>query len=131
GKFPYQLVTVSGDLALAEFDRLRKAGSGSPVIIGDDADMSNIIEAFELAASPRSPQEILVAADKLLHPQSIRDLRASETKRLLDNIAARPDRYDSFLRDPYTGKLLTRAAIDAKLKDGSLARSLANNLEAG
>lgn len=55
---PYRRVTVSGERALAEWERLRREGQGWPVIVGDDEQLDTIAEQFSLedgAVYPTAP----------------------------------------------------------------------------
>ena len=49
GAFPYPLETVSGEAAFETFEKLLRAGKGSPVILGDDNDLSMIAETMALS----------------------------------------------------------------------------------
>lgn len=81
-RFPYERVETTGARALAEWTRLRTAGRGWPVVVGSDEDFLRIAEAvvgFPGDPSPsRTPQEILVAASMLQHPEALRSLREAE-----------------------------------------------------
>ena len=81
---PYRRFTVPGDEALSEWQRLRDAADGVPVIIGDDEQLERIAEHFSLddpAVFPmpsgvptiplRSPEQILAAAEALVFPEDL------------------------------------------------------------
>jgi len=80
---PYERITVPGAQALAEWQKLKNAGRGWPVIIGGDEDLERIADQFTMAdpnvsgvAIPdlkvRSPKEILAAAAKVTFPADLR-----------------------------------------------------------
>jgi hypothetical protein len=79
----YERVTVPGEHALAEWERLTGTGRGWPVVIGGDQDLDRIAEQFSLddpvvagARFPgmrlRSPAHILAASDRIRFPQDLR-----------------------------------------------------------
>jgi Domain of unknown function (DUF4253) len=79
----FERVTVHGSEAMAEWERLKRAGRGWPVIIGSDDDLDRIAEQFSAddpavsgIAMPgkelRSPADILTAAAKLNFPIDLR-----------------------------------------------------------
>lgn len=81
----YERVTVAGAQALAEWERLRGAGRGLPVIIGSDQDLERVADQFSIddaevagtavpGASPRTPSEILAAAERIDFPADLRRL---------------------------------------------------------
>ncbi|XUU59471.1 DUF4253 domain-containing protein [Erythrobacter sp. HA6-11] len=78
--FPYEIVSVAGEKALVEWERLKTKGKGWPVIVGGDEDLSRVLEQFSIddpsvfpapADAPwqmppsRSIKEILQEADKI------------------------------------------------------------------
>lgn len=78
--YPYPILTVPGRVAVAEWEKLKRAGQGWPVIIGDDEALGRMLEAFtiddpsiypssdEVAGewpASRSVEEILTAADTI------------------------------------------------------------------
>lgn len=76
----YERVTVSGGEALAEWERLRVAGRGWPVVIGGDEDLERIADQFSMddqavagSAMPgvvlHSPEQILANAAAIRFPQ--------------------------------------------------------------
>lgn len=79
---PYEKVTVPGTEALAEWQKLKSAGRGWPVIIGGDDDLERIADQFTMAdpsvsgvtipgLEVRSPKDILAAAARLTFPTSL------------------------------------------------------------
>jgi hypothetical protein len=83
--FPFERVTTSGRNAVETWERLRDAGRGAPVILGDDDSMAIIAElwsdGFASPATRRSAQEILDAAAALQHPDDLVKLRELEEHR--------------------------------------------------
>ena len=78
----YERVTIAGEHALAEWERLRAAGRGWPVVVGNDEDLERIAEQFSLddpnifgvagpGTSMRSPAQILSAAADIRFPQDL------------------------------------------------------------
>lgn len=85
-KLPYEVVTVAGAEAEAEWRRLRGAGRGRPVVIGGDETLAQIAEMLGANAAS-APAEILKAAAALRYPDALgswpgapaaEDLRAEE-----------------------------------------------------
>ncbi|WP_296617983.1 DUF4253 domain-containing protein [Sphingomonas sp.] len=94
----YERVTVPGASALLEWEKLKSAGRGWPIIIGGDDDLERVVDQFamvdpEVSGHPiagmelRSPQDVLTAASKLSFPRDLKnwagaykagDLRAPE-----------------------------------------------------
>lgn len=74
--FPYEIVTVTGDTALAEWTRLRTAGRGYPVVVGGDEDMDAFTYPFTTDGKDthQDPAVILAAADKIQFPQDLAKL---------------------------------------------------------
>ena len=79
---PYERVTVPGHAALSEWESLKSAGRGLPIVIGGDDDLERIAEQFSLddpavfGDSPfafpiRSPAEILDMAAQLQFPADL------------------------------------------------------------
>lgn len=79
---PYERITVSGAQALEEWEKLKSAGRGWPVIIGEDNDLERIADQFSMnnpgvsgVSAPglevRSPKDILAAAAKLTFPTDL------------------------------------------------------------
>lgn len=72
--FPFRVVTVPGHAALAEWQRLRAAGEGWPVVVGDDEALTMVVEVLEFnTVDERSSVEaILAAADAIDVPKALR-----------------------------------------------------------
>ncbi|WP_447725554.1 DUF4253 domain-containing protein [Sphingomonas koreensis] len=79
----YERVTVPGEHALAEWERLKDAGRGWPVVIGGDEDLERIADQFSMGdpvvagvphpeISVRSPAQILAAASNIRFPVDLR-----------------------------------------------------------
>ncbi|MDR6147758.1 hypothetical protein QE363_003551 [Sphingomonas sp. SORGH_AS870] len=75
----YERITVPGRNALAEWERLKGAGRGWPVVIGGDEDLERIAEQLSIddpamsggpanRPAPRTPAQIVAAADALRFP---------------------------------------------------------------
>ncbi len=80
--FPYPLEIVHGSEALAAFDRLKREGKGSPVIIGGEAMLTRTIEHLEFTKkSKRSVEDILRDAANNPFPQALRAEQAAEVAR--------------------------------------------------
>lgn len=75
---PFDKVTVPGERALAEWERLRSAGRGWPVIIGSDADLAAIAEqlsiADDLPGTAATTARIIEESEALRFPDSLRQL---------------------------------------------------------
>jgi hypothetical protein len=77
----YERVTVAGADALAEWERLRSAGRGWPIVVGDDDALERIADQFSMAdpqvsgssilPAPRAPAEIIAAAARLRFPADL------------------------------------------------------------
>lgn len=78
----YERVTVPGAQALAEWEKLKTAGRGWPVIIGGDNDLERIADQCTMAdprvsgvsipgLEVRSPKDILAAAAELTFPADL------------------------------------------------------------
>lgn len=79
----YERVTVSGIDALTEWEKLKSAGRGWPVIVGGDDDLERIADQFTMADPDvsgvsipgmelRSPKDILLAAANLDFPNDFK-----------------------------------------------------------
>lgn len=78
---PYPRVEVPGERALIEWERLRSAGRGWPVIVGDDEQLDAIVEPFSIngavetatsAATSNTPAAILEEAAALNFSESLK-----------------------------------------------------------
>ena len=76
--FPFERVEVPGDVALAKWEELRKAGRGVPIVVGDD-------DSVAALGDPLSEQwniaDTLAVADRLRHPADLFAQRAHENAR--------------------------------------------------
>ncbi|MFT4076594.1 MAG: DUF4253 domain-containing protein [Asticcacaulis sp.] len=68
--FPYKVITTTGEKALAEWSRLKTNNEGWPVVVGSEDDLRMLLENFSYAA-PRTPVDILKAADALTLPKDL------------------------------------------------------------
>ncbi len=79
---PYERITVEGTQALAEWTRLKSAGRGWPVIVGDDEALTAIADQFSIddpsilggpapSTPPPTPAETLQIAAGLQMPQDL------------------------------------------------------------
>ncbi|WP_294338547.1 DUF4253 domain-containing protein [uncultured Sphingomonas sp.] len=68
---PYPRITVPGDRALAEWERLRSAGRGWPVIVGGDEQLAAIAEQYSLDDPAPTPEAILKQAATLRMPADL------------------------------------------------------------
>ena len=78
----YERLTVPGAQALAEWERLRTAGRGVPVVIGNDEDLERLAKQFSVDdpeafgvmladIPPRSTAEVLTAAEGIRFPTDL------------------------------------------------------------
>lgn len=74
---PFERIEVSGRDALAAWERLKREGRGWPVVVGGDEDLTFMADLWA-SGGQRSPSEILASAERLRHPEDLRDLRARE-----------------------------------------------------
>ncbi|MBY8336364.1 DUF4253 domain-containing protein [Alteriqipengyuania sp. NZ-12B] len=79
--FPYPIATVPGQRALAEWQKLSRRGGGWPIIISGDEALERVLEQYSIDdrsvfpmptnpdlppfPAPRTPQEILTAAERI------------------------------------------------------------------
>ena len=77
--FPYPLVTVRGEAALAQWEVLRAGDDGYPVIVGDDDALARLAEGLALDG-PFDPAVTLEAASVLSGPSSIHDYRRQQSE---------------------------------------------------
>jgi hypothetical protein len=75
--FPFPLVTVHGNAALAEWERQRKNVGIWPIVIGSDEDLARIAEGIE-DIEDRDVPTILAKAAGLTHPDSLRARKQEE-----------------------------------------------------
>jgi hypothetical protein len=76
--FPYEMVETDGESALAKWEELKKAGRGTPVVLGDELD--NLLESFSPAERRQLDpiEEILAAAAAIRFPDDLLKLRRDE-----------------------------------------------------
>jgi hypothetical protein len=78
----YQRITVPGEHALAEWQRLKDTGRGWPVVVGNDEDLERVADQFSMGdpkvagallsgMSARSPSQILKAANNIRFPNDL------------------------------------------------------------
>lgn len=75
--FPFAVHWVPGSNALSEWERLRQLRQGWPIVVGDTEALEFISQGL-VAPDRKPPAEILQAASKLHHPQSLFDYRRKE-----------------------------------------------------
>lgn len=85
---PYPFVAVPGDRALTEWERIRAEGRAWPVIIGNANSASYLEETFEYET--RTPDQIIAAAEALVFPEALLDLRRKEREESLADLRDRP-----------------------------------------
>lgn len=85
---PYPFLEVSGERALAEWERIRAEGKAWPVIIGDANSASYLEETFEYET--RTPEQVIAAADALAFPEALLKLRRAEHEESLAHLRGRP-----------------------------------------
>lgn len=78
--FPYPLVTVHGEVALAKWTELRGRGDCWPVILGSDEDVDALREGIT-DIEDRAPAEILAVAAGLSFPASLAQRREEDDRR--------------------------------------------------
>ncbi len=92
--FPYKIVSVPGDRAVEEWQRLSQDAGTTPIILGSDEDLARVLDAFDPAndwAGEQTPEEILSRAAELSHPESLTALREGELQDLLRSLDATKD----------------------------------------
>lgn len=75
----FERFTVPGAQALAEWERLKTAGRGWPVVVGSDDDLAQVADQFSIddpgiggGSQPLSPADILAKADRIDFPADLR-----------------------------------------------------------
>jgi hypothetical protein len=116
---PYERLQVSGSAALREWERLKTAGRGAPIVIGSDEDLSSIAVPFRpdywTNADEPVLAETLAKADQLTHPEGLNAYRQAEEERFDQLCQEDPrvcERYDAFLQQ------LRDAGIDTDFDQG-------------
>jgi hypothetical protein len=78
-RFPYPLTIVSGDNALAEYERLRSLQDGSPIVLGGASEFALAFEFYERALDfEPSTQVVLERAAEMRFPDSYRSIKTRE-----------------------------------------------------
>jgi hypothetical protein len=74
--FPYEIVETSGENALVLWEKLKKAGRGAPVVVGEE-ELHNLLCPFdpEVRAQRQPVEEILAAAKAINFPDDLFKLR--------------------------------------------------------
>ena len=75
--FPFEIVETSGENALAQWENLKAAGRGVPVVVGN---IGGILEPFsaDQHATRRPVQETLAAANSIRFPEGLFKMRRDE-----------------------------------------------------
>lgn len=118
-RFPYELLQVPGAQALATWRRLKIAGRGIPIVLGDDSSFDQVLRAvfYPSAKSQMSKDQVLArakanleAAAKLRHPEDLR----LEIERQVGEMVEPPPTGDwpSDTSDPTPDELGLSVAID-------------------
>jgi hypothetical protein len=85
--FPFERVEVPGEQALATWERLKAAGRGFPVVIGDDESVGLLLGDFSpMWPNKKSVSEVLAAAGAIRHPDGLKALKAEERARLRESL---------------------------------------------
>jgi hypothetical protein len=80
-RFPYPLTIVHGDEALAEYERLKAIGEGSPIVIGGASELAMVHEFYELKLEHEPLTEIVLErAGELRFPASLKAQIDRETE---------------------------------------------------
>jgi hypothetical protein len=88
-KLPWRTVKVRGQDALREWERLRAAGAGYPILVGDREEVERLAEA--LTFDDRTPQQILTAAAAYRFPDDLTAEQAREAAAWRASIAEHPE----------------------------------------
>ena len=77
--FPFEVVETTGERAFDTWEQLRTAGRGSPLVLGGDAELDNLMEPFH-PSNPRrrSVADILAAAAQIKFPEDLAHKRAED-----------------------------------------------------
>lgn len=121
----YERVTVPGDQALAEWERLRRSGRGWPIVIGGDDDLERIADQFSMeeaaiaavglpAHGPRSPAQILADASGIQFP---RDLRKWPGAYRPEDLQAPSGQWPAKVEDPGPGLSVAFDLLSGKPHD--------------
>jgi hypothetical protein len=78
-RFPYPLTIVHGRAALAEYERLKAFGDGSPIVLGGPSELALVREFYELALDHEpSTEVVLERAAEMQFPESYRAFKTRE-----------------------------------------------------
>src|SRR5208283_4393336 len=88
--FPFERMDVAGQDALSTWEKLKAAGRGVPVVIGDDESFEHLLGPF----SPNYPLQrplaaVLSAAEGIRHPESLAAHKAEEIAKARDFLKRR------------------------------------------
>jgi hypothetical protein len=97
---PFPVIAVRGADAVKTWERLRDAGKGWPVILGDDLAASYLPES--LKHDSRSVADILKAAATLTFPASVSQMRDKEREAELARLRSHPPNDVAFRRSEET-----------------------------
>lgn len=81
--FPFEVVETSGEDALATWQELKKAGRGTPVVLGDNID--KYLPALDPAQAARLPpvRDVLAEAGTISFPDDLLKFRREEFERTM------------------------------------------------
>lgn len=105
--FPFEVIKTPGNMVLKEWEGLKSAGRGVPIVIGDDEALARLTEPFsEQWLEKRNVAEVLSIADGLRHPESLAAHRNAEKARALET-----------LRQGFDAKLLGGKSFEEVVKE--------------
>jgi Domain of unknown function (DUF4253) len=78
-RFGFEVIETTGTEALAEWEKLKSAGRGVPVIVGSDEDVTGIMEGWDPKVRPDAAST-LAKADKLWPAFDIKVMREAESE---------------------------------------------------
>lgn len=81
--FPFEIVETTGENALAQWEQLKAAGRGVPVVVGDIAGILDPFSANHFATQ-RLVQETLAAANAIRFPEGLFKMRRDEKAAALE-----------------------------------------------
>jgi Domain of unknown function (DUF4253) len=103
--FPFEHVETDGVSALAEYEKLKSAGPGIPVIAGSDEDVANIAQSWENRKPPNAAK--ILEEARLLGPDF--DIKAMRKKEFEDLVSKMKSE----------GKEIDLGDFDAEMEAGS------------
>jgi hypothetical protein len=120
--FPYPVLKVPGSDAAAAFERIRREGKDTPVLLGGAEGFARMAEVFHEswpANMRRTPSTILSAASTIRHPQELAGWEAASMSKaaesLEDSLAKTPD--DRLPPMEENGRRLAPAEVRNKLAE--------------